>query len=458
MPNMDNNDQDPDEQNPGAHAQQNPDDYDYDDDHDDDDYNEDDDDYNDENPLYPVAITGPIHAAVLITTLLHSAQAALVNAAEHQEAQDLYLAAANVECAAVYLHIAEPIIADACIQGEILNVLDHTRNELHALRHTIIEEAEPYPLYEETVARLQITQQAILNLDRTKEIATVLDTQGQHLPDWDQELQEAHISAAQYFAYQPPLCEFDNQEEPLDPRPDLVQKAQTARSEAREMADRIMTDYENELPLLMSPGTAALHDLDTHPCSMPLSPSIPHFGLHPEPNGQQQKQSGTGHQWTAYMIFIHQGTKYVKTINETYPKEFPRSLAEAYADIARRALDMTIQETPGPTTLDHHNLYQKLYHMQDAAELGLHSTTPDEFHNIIRTARDMKLPRGALTRVCISFEDLYAVERGLDRIVGFRPRLARNDEWARSQMLTIGPIPSFRRRPESKGGPGLTGS
>ena len=363
-----------------------------------------DDDPEEEEPsFHPAAITGPIHAAVLITNLLQTAQAATSNAAKYQQSGDLYLAAANTECAAEYLYVAEPIIRPSGTPGEILQTFEETTENLLDIEAKILSQAEPTPLYEETVACLQTQQQAILNLERLEEIKTILDASGQQIPVRYEEFHEAHVSVAQYFGYQPPFTEV---RDPKGPRPELAQKAEHARAKGQELADSIMADYEKNLPTQISPGTAGLHSLKIHPYDTPQSPAVPQFGLHMENTSSQQEpgphpeNEHDQRPCTPYMTFIHMGVKHVKTINEPYPKEFPQQLAISYAQMARNVFEhMVFMDEPMTTPVDQHNLLQKIEDMEDAAELGIQDTTPQDFRAIIKTAKDANLPPGARTAI-----------------------------------------------------------
>lgn len=113
------------------------------------------------------------------------------------------------------------------------------------------------------------------------------------------------------------------------------------------------------------------------------------------------------------MTFVYHKTIYLKTINEPYPKDFPQSLAQDYADAAADTIlpafdpeseEITLHHQSRPSTIVEtmHNLARlrtMVETMQNAARLGMHTITPEDLKGIIRKAKAANLPRGAQTTI-----------------------------------------------------------
>ena len=344
-------------------------------------------------------ITGTEHAVTLLATLMSTAEAATLQAHDLRLAEDLYMAAANVECGTMYLHFAKPIIDTYATREEAFEALEDAEYELAGLHQQIVHDAGQFPLDEETIEYLRGHQQALHNLAQLEVIQHILATQGEGMTGWNDTHHEAHVSTAQFLGYQPPFSDRDDLPEP---RPGLDRETSAARTKAQEIADTIMNDYTANMPVHLSPAATHLWDPATPPSTGSLSPAFPQFDvLYPEDAGQ------TGPP-VPYMTFIHAQAKYVKTINEPYPKGFPQRLAVEYASAAAQAA-MAIAtdrnpdaEVESPTDL----IVDEMVHiMGDTAKLGLHTATPADLKAIVKSAKDAGLPRGARTTLIQALTD-----------------------------------------------------
>ena len=125
-------------------------------------------------PTHPRTITGTAHAVTLIASLMSIVDAATLQAANLLEADDLYLAAATVECGAIYLLIAEPVIEQYVQDPAGFAALEESQQRLAALKDQIIQSAGQNPLYDEAIFCLRAQAQAILVLPQLQILHEVL--------------------------------------------------------------------------------------------------------------------------------------------------------------------------------------------------------------------------------------------------------------------------------------------
>ena len=349
-------------------------------------------------PIPPRIITGPAHAITFIASLMAIADAATLQAANLLEADDLYLAAANVECGTMYLHIAEPVIVEYVQDLGGLAALGESQQKLTVLQNQIIQKAGQYPLYDEPISCLRTYAQAILMFPQLQILHQVLASQGQTMSNWDSDHEEAHISTAQFLAYQPPFSSLENI---LNPRPDLAEESEAVRVQGQDLADRITQGYLADMPISLSPAAIATPGITTRPNTGPLSPAFPRFGIQ-----FTEDSKGGSETPVPYMTFVYHRTIYLKTINEPYPKDFPQSLAQDYADAAADTILPALDPENEEITLhQQYRLNTMVETMQDAAKLGMHTATPTGLRAIVKTARDIKLPRGAQITVLSALTD-----------------------------------------------------
>ena len=339
--------------------------------------------------IHPRIINGPAHAITFMASLMSMADAATLQAANRLEEEDLYLAAANVECGTMYLHIAEPVILEYVQDPAGLAALEQSQQRLTILQNQIIQKAGQYPLYEEPISCLRAQAQATLVLPQLQVLRDVLASQGQTMSNWDDNYEEAHISTAQFLAYHSP---FTDLEDLPDPRPDLTQEAEAARVKGKEIADRITDDYLADMPINLSPAATATPGLTIHHTTGPLSPAFPRFQIHFTENAPETP--------IPYITFLYRKSIYLKTINEPYPKEFPQSLAQRYAETAADTILTELDpESDEITPLHQSHMTTMVETMENAARLGMHTVTPEDLQGIIRRAKAANLPRGAQTTI-----------------------------------------------------------
>ena len=342
--------------------------------------------------IHPRIITGPAHAIAFIASLMSIADAATMQAANLLEADDLYLAAANVECGAMYLHIAEPVIVEYVQDPAGLAALADSQQKLAALQNQIIQNAGQYPLYDETISCLRAYAQAILVSPQLQILHEVLASHGLPMSNWDDNHEEAHISTAQFLAYQSPFTDLENL---VNPRPDLAEEAEAVRVQGKDIADRITEDYLADMPISLSPAAIATPGLTSRPDTGPLSPAFPRFGIH-----FTEDSKGGPETPVPYMTFVYHRTIYLKTINEPYPKEFPQSLAQDYAEVAAGTILPALDPESDEIMLHHQSRLNTMVDtMQNAARLDMHTVTPEDLQGIIRRAKAANLPRGAQTTI-----------------------------------------------------------
>ena len=351
--------------------------------------------------LHPRTINGTPHAITFLASLMSIAEEATLQATQLREADDLYLAAANVDCTTIYLRIVEPVI-DQYVQDERgFAALRQATADLADIQNLIIQDAGDLPLYQDTVNSIRADVHALLVLRQVEVIQYILASEGQGMPEWNEAHHEAHVSTAQFLTHQFP---FDDPDTLPDPRPDLTQQAAAAKAKATEITDTITREYLTGMPVKLSPATAAMPDVQPIPDTGPLSPSFPRFGLHFISASDQQPEGPV-----ASMTFVHRNTIYMKTITEPYPSHFPQDLAEQYAAAAADTILPALRPEDGPRPfqyLDH--LTKMVRTMQTAAKLGLHTATPAQLRAIIKSAKDAKLSRGARSTLIEALMDYHS--------------------------------------------------
>ena len=335
-------------------------------------------------PLHPRIVMNETHAATLTAGLMTLAETARADALIQREANDLYLAAADVECAAMYLMIAEPIMERYAKDPQAFEDFGQATHILTGIQHKIVDDAGRLPLYPETIEALRTHQQAVFNLAHAENIKAILDKKGQGMDRWNEDARVAHICALQFFSYQPP---FSEPEPGPDPRPELALKAEAARDKAREIADAITEAYTDGMPINISPKAQEMTGINSEPHETPVTPAFPIFGINYHPGEDEQP--------TAYIIYLYQETKHVKTLTEPYPKGFPQELAEHYAAAASQGLTATAFENELlEDDEDAFHIEQAVVTMMNAAELGLHDTTQADLRSILQKAKETNIPRG----------------------------------------------------------------
>ena len=382
-------------------------------------------------PAIPLT-TGPHHAAVLTTSLTSLAVEAKDTAQKLLDENDLYLAAACLECADHYCSLAA-ILVDR-IEAELPETLEVLTTQILTILEEITQiyadttdAASPYPLSDEQVTVYAAHQQAFLNLNKVKRLSDTLNSRGEYDHDeWVPHMRDAYASTLDYLAHQGPF--HDNSPDEYPSRPELNGQADQARSETIQIFEEAMKKYQSQIPVKLSPWASTLHDLEQNPQGRTtMSPQV---GLHVEGSSHEELKSiairerdnapiyfdedGEESQdrpedlshalppsasILPYISFIYEGVKHIKTLFEPYPQGFPKELAQQYGDLAYRNLlmksvswDTTIIFAPWCSRLAQTALM--------AADLELHDLPPNALKSLIKKASSsLALPRGATVRI-----------------------------------------------------------
>ena len=392
-----------------------------------------------ENYIPEYVTTAPIiidsyHGTILTISLASLAVKAKDTARQLLKQNDLYLAAACLECGSTYISMAD--LTYDSIEPENLETLDALEDhiqtnteEIDLLIASTMDSAGPFPLAHDEIFLYAAHQQALMNLEQVKTLRDTLLFKGQvEYDDWAPHLRDAHAATLDYIAHQEHF--HHNPSDKYPSRPELNGQANKAREEAIQICKQALEIYQAQIPLVLSPTISKLRNVDPNPEGQRMSPMSAQVGLHVEGTTKEElnaiairERDNTpitydkhgvethnrpydlshalplGASIIPYTSFIYDGVKYIKALHEPYPQGFPQPLAYEHATNAFKTLskqesawDTTIIFIPWCSTLAKTVL--------TAADLELHDLPPNALASLIKKASfSLGLPKGATVRI-----------------------------------------------------------
>ena len=396
-------------------------------------------DFDDPYEHPPEPPTSPEHAVVYATALLTQAERALTDARQHQITRNANAVAAAITAATYSHHVADSwILSASWLIADNTNhsPLAKTCDQLHQQAQQCAEEIERQTssvadimndgnCEEQTIRWYLSRMQPVHSLAAFRYIQAMLSADHAQDNTWNEDYRSACIETMEQLADQPAMAPMEDEEaRAVQTRPDGFTDAKRETQEAYEEATRrtlefcqqAIRSYNENIPMVISPTMKNFPGICKAAAETPVSTLQVYPGLFcsrqtivdlmtetfkgmtdlPVEVVTPQHLPSADEGYVAYVLYIHQGQKYVQAVADPYPKGFPADQAVEHMEAAMEYLEQ--QESAYDEThpeLQWCGFRELIQARMNAAMMELHDVSQDDLLGVIDAAKRLELPHGA---------------------------------------------------------------
>ena len=366
--------------------------------------------------IHPAIIQDSTHVAVLTATLHRIANDANNRAKLHlKNNENPNRSAGAVLSAMINFHASQIVLnlieTDAEDFKHIYNRMAGTAAQARDTADAIWQTPNAHRINPDSLMRYANTTQAELNNKHVKRLAADLSSSSEETAESLDALTGHRLLAAHTAT----IDQIANQPNPFD-QVDQDHRTTVTKTETLQIAQRALTRQEERLPV-QGIGYMERHpDADPKPMGKPLSTASPQLGFYEigntrlldyaarvaiDPTGDHgdppslRDSDSPDIQLIPYTAFIYDGTRYIKTLEDPYPKGFPDHLATIYADLMHQAFQQACESGNTFALLTYQAFHPSFILMKQAALKGLHDVSAEDIKSIITAARAQGLGQGA---------------------------------------------------------------